>query len=270
LKKYILFMIAGFILQGCVAKNQDMYAEDALTDRHERSVSVDNAVRTYIAPVAVIPGALVVGTIQGVGEVATYAAENPELIQQGIKTYQQVEYEQRIDREHGYRASADLRKTTNKNTTYAQNNRTDSEPLQYNYTEAASQPEPKQMHECVTYYVESKWVVSDDGSVGGDVPVVDFYKNRSAGSKIDCGPSSLGECTLYKIGHKKYTHTRNGDIRHRQVNYAVIRHAQQLEQSDTCFTDCSKGRCDSPSGVDDYISNNYYDTTSSGGPSLAQ
>jgi len=115
MKKLIILISVGFFLHGCVVKNQDMYAEDALTDRHERGKSVDYAMRTYIGPVVSIPGAIVVGTIQGVGEVATYAANNPELIQQGIKTYQQVEYEQRMDQQRADRAYNEMQRTLRKN-----------------------------------------------------------------------------------------------------------------------------------------------------------
>ena len=146
MKKCIVFMIIAFFLQGCIAKNQDMYAEDALSDRHEREKSVDHALKTYIAPVVAIPGALVVGTIQGVGEVATYAAENPELMQQGIKTYQQLEHEQRVDQQRAERAYSDLMKSTNSRTSYTKNNRSstistgyNSEGLNYKYTNNTSQ-----------------------------------------------------------------------------------------------------------------------------------
>lgn len=147
LKKYIAFTIVGFLLQGCVVKNQDMYAEDALTDRSERAKDVDKHVQTYIAPVAVIPGALIIGTIQGVGEVATYAANNPELIEQGIKTYQQVEYEQRVDKQRADRAYNELMENAKSNASYTKSNKSsttsggyNSGGLNYKYADNTSQP----------------------------------------------------------------------------------------------------------------------------------
>ena len=122
------------------------------------------------------------------------------------------------------------------------------------------------MRECVTYRVKSRWI-NIDGDVG-DPNLANFYKHKSLGSKIDC--HYLAECTLYKVGHKNYTHTVNDRTKYMQVNYAVIKQVQQLEQSDTCLTDCVEGVCDSPSGVDNYIDRNYYDKTFNSGSSMDQ
>ncbi|MGB5965880.1 MAG: hypothetical protein WBF77_06475 [Sulfurimonadaceae bacterium] len=277
MKKYIVFMIVGFILQGCVAKNQDMYAEDALSDRHERGESVSKAVNTYIAPVVAIPGALVVGTIQGVGEVATYAANNPELMEQGIKTYQQVEYEQRVDRERAYRASSDLREMTNGNSTSSQNSKVqtttdyDTTPLHYTYTEATYEPEKKQLRECVFYYADHTWR-EREGVVFSEHSTSTFFQNRSAGDSIYCRGSNYtnSECHIYKIDKKAYTHVVNDETIHYAINYVITKQVSQLEPSETCYENCAKGVCATPSGVDRYIASQNYDKTFNHGPSLAQ
>ncbi len=107
---YFIFIFILFVLQGCVAQNQDMYAEQSFQDRQQRSEDKAYIFKEYVGPVIAIPGAMVVGTIQGVGEVATYAAENPELMQQGIKTYQQLEHDQRVERERADRDYAKMQR----------------------------------------------------------------------------------------------------------------------------------------------------------------
>jgi len=273
MKELIVSLLVVLILQGCVAKDQDMYAEHALTDRNQREKGVDEAIRTYIAPVVAIPGAIVVGTIQGAGEVATYAANHPELIEQGIKTYQQVEYEQRRDQQRAYKASSDLRKITNSSNS-SQNSHTkiatrtnNSDGLQYNYTKSPTEPIKEQLRECTTYRVD-KWI-EDEGKVRNPT-YANFYRNRQIGSRISC--DHLAKCSLFKISYKDYTHTiiHSNDVKHLRVNYAVIKRVQQLEPSDICYTNCTAGVCDSPSKVDAYIDRNFYNKTFNGGTSIQQ
>ncbi len=192
------------------------------------------------------------------------------LANQGIKTYQQVEYEQRIDKQRSDRAYANLMKSTDNRTSrqsgtsVSTNN--SSRSLQYNYTKATPAPEKKQLRECVTYKIKSKWI-DIDGEVR-DPNTANFYKNKSIGSKIGC--HYLAKCTLYKVAHKDYTHTVNDRTSHMRINYAVIKQVQQLEESDTCYTSCSEGVCNNPSGVDSWIDSNYYDKSYNGGPSMQQ
>ena len=102
-KKNLLSLLIVFFIQGCVAKDQDMYAEQSFQDKQKRSEEKTYIFTDYVGPVIAAPGVIVVGTIQGVGETATAIASNPELMEQGIKTYQQLEQDQRLQREEADR-----------------------------------------------------------------------------------------------------------------------------------------------------------------------
>jgi len=271
-----------FVMQGCIAKNQDMYAEQSFQDSQKRSAEkgakFQEAVVPIVYPVAKgfsnVVGGVIVGTIQGVSEVATYTVNHPELIEQGIKTYQQVEYEQRRDRRHAYKASSDLREITS-NGSSTQNNipntsttNSNSGGLQYSYTETGSEPIKAQLRECITYRVEERWI-DIEGKVENST-YANFYRNKQPGSKISC--DHLAKCTLYKIAHKDYTHTtaRTNKVTHKRINYVVVKRIQLLEPSDICYTDCPRGSCDTPYKVDAYIDSNYYDKIFYGGTSIQQ
>ena len=269
----LIYTIILLLLQGCISKDQDMYAQQSFQHLQTRSKIKGKAFREAVAPATNIVGGVIVGTIQGVGEVAKYTANHPELVAQGIKTYQQVEYEQRRDQQRAYKASSDLRKITNSSNS-SQNSHTkiatrtnNSDGLQYSYTKSPTEPIKEQLRECTTYRVD-KWI-EDEGKVRNPT-YANFYRNRQIGSRISC--DHLAQCSLFKISYKDYTHTvtRSNTVKHLRVNYAVIKRVQQLEPSDICYTNCAAGVCDSPSKVDAYIDRNFYNKTFNGGTSIQQ
>ena len=203
------------------------------------------------------------------GEITKVAVESGAL-EQATKEYAALKRQQQADKVRSDRAYAELMRSTQRSRQSNQDPAaiaaSSSLGVKASYPEAAFESEEKQMHECIIYRVKSRWI-NIDGEVR-DPNLANFYKYKSLGSKIDC--HHLAECTLYKVGYKNYTHTVDEKTQQMQVNYAVIKQVQQLEQSDICQTDCAEGVCDSPSGVDNYIDINYYDKTFNGGPSMAQ
>jgi len=269
----LIYTIVLLLLQGCISKDQDMYAQQSYQNLQTRSKVKGKAFRETVAPATNIVGGVIVGTIQGVGEVAKYTANHPELVEQGIKTYQQVEYEQRMDQQRAYKASSDLRKITD-NSSSSQHNHTsiatgtnNSDGLQYSYTKSSTTPVKEQLRECTTYRVD-KWI-EDEGKLRNPT-YANFYKNRQIGSRISC--DHLAKCSLFKISYKDYTHTiaHSNRIKHLRVNYAVIKRVQLLEPSDICYTNCAAGVCNSLAKVDAYIDRNFYNKTFHGGTSIQQ
>ncbi len=203
------------------------------------------------------------------GEVTKVAVESGAL-EQGTKEYYAMKRQQQVDKVRSDRAYAELmrspKRSARRNQDPAAIAVSSSLGVRSSYSGTASDAEEKQMRECTIYRVKSRWTVVD-GEVN-DPNTANFYEQKSLGSKISC--HYLAECTLYKVGYKNYTHTVNDRTKQMQINYAVIKQVQQLEQSDTCRIDCAEGVCDSPSGVDNYIDRNYYDKTFNSGSSIEQ
>ncbi len=277
-KKISFTALILLLLQGCVAKNQDMYAEQTFQDKQERAERKGKVFHEYARPVA--RGILAIP--EGIGDMAVEVASNPELMAQGVKTYQQVEHEQQVANERAYRASSGLRKTSNSSSVSHQNSypvktNNSSGALHYNYKKATPKPKEIQMRECVWYQIplRTTWKEGEGGKIYGQhQSIINYYNNKSSGEEVSCPPNTRSKCTLYKVGHKNYTFTRNGEVTHYTINYPVVKMEKQITETERCAdnnANCTNaGICNSPSGVDSYIDSLYYDKSSTGGPTMQQ
>lgn len=117
IKKHLLVIPFLLLLSGCAVKDQDMYAEQSYQDSQERSERKGEAFKSVVVPVvkpvagafAEVVGGVVVGTVEAVGQVGSAVASNPDLVLQGVKTYQQVNADYRADQARSTRLDAELK-----------------------------------------------------------------------------------------------------------------------------------------------------------------